>query len=192
MEAMVRRFAVTAVVVGVVAGAPMAANAYEWTLQDVPGDWITLAGVSCPSTDTCMAVGYGIAERWDDVGWATVQWPNDGDHSAQFLTGVSCASPGACLAVGHDLGETDENMLSDSWDGTAWRFVNPPDTGDAYSELRSVSCTGPTWCTSVGDFARRADIPLTLAEHWDGASWTVQSTPNPSRTKPRSSRTQFL
>jgi len=31
----------------------------------------------------------------------------------------------------------------------------------------------------VGEFSNNAGTFMTLAEHWNGSSWSVQSTPNP-------------
>ena len=60
------------------------------------------------------------------------------------------------------------------------RTANP--AGKKDSDLFSVSCPTKTACTAVGDIAGRAGglTNLTLAEHWDGASWSIQRTPNPS------------
>jgi hypothetical protein len=34
-------------------------------------------------------------------------------------------------------------------------------------------------CTVVGEFSNNAGTFMTVAEHWNGSSWSVQSTPNP-------------
>jgi hypothetical protein len=45
--------------------------------------------------------------------------------------------------------------------------------------LNAVSCTSPGACTAVGNYVGGAG-QVTLAEGWNGAAWTVQSTPNPA------------
>jgi hypothetical protein len=53
--------------------------------------------------------------------------------------------------------------------------------------LVGVDCVSATSCTSVG-FHGAADFPrtalLSLAEHWDGSSWTIQNTPNVMEPSP--------
>jgi len=50
--------------------------------------------------------------------------------------------------------------------------------------LEGVSCTGRAQCTATGTASTRSGKNVkTLAEHWNGTTWTVQSTPTPtSRT----------
>ena len=45
--------------------------------------------------------------------------------------------------------------------------------------LLGVSCVSSSDCTAVGGYTSNAG-PVTLAEHWDGTSWAVQATPNPT------------
>lgn len=45
--------------------------------------------------------------------------------------------------------------------------------------LLAVSCVSSSDCTAVGGYTSNAG-PVTLAEHWDGTSWAVQATPNPT------------
>ena len=51
------------------------------------------------------------------------------------------------------------------------------------SGLLGVSCPSATACTAVGGYAPRSGAIVTLAEHWNGAKWMVQPTPNPSGTR---------
>jgi uncharacterized membrane protein len=57
--------------------------------------------------------------------------------------------------------------------------VNP--AGAPLSWLSGVSCTSDKGCIAVGNDGTQAKI-VTLAERWDGASWTVEPTPNPLQT----------
>jgi hypothetical protein len=41
-----------------------------------------------------------------------------------------------------------------------------------------VSCTSATACTAVGHYQNGAGTRVTLAERWDGTSWTIQPTPS--------------
>jgi hypothetical protein len=57
---------------------------------------------------------------------------------------------------------------------TPWTIVPTPPATD--SSLNSISCTSASSCEAVGTMqGPNGGIPL--AEHWDGASWTIQDTP---------------
>jgi hypothetical protein len=92
-----------------------------------------------------------------------------------FLSAVSCTSPSACTAVGN----TDSGLLAERWNGTSWTVqsaVTPEGTegfGDFFS---SVSCSSPSACTAVG-LIFTPFPPFTVAERWDGSTWSVQDTP---------------
>jgi hypothetical protein len=55
---------------------------------------------------------------------------------------------------------------------------NPP--GSTASLLGAVSCPSATSCTAVGEYFAGGGTELTLAEHWNGSAWVIQSTPNPA------------
>jgi hypothetical protein len=42
-----------------------------------------------------------------------------------------------------------------------------------------VSCTSATACTAAG-FYSNATTTVTLAERWNGTTWSIQTTPNPT------------
>jgi hypothetical protein len=43
-----------------------------------------------------------------------------------------------------------------------------------------VSCTSASTCIAVGDYINSGGTELTLAEAWNGASWKIQTTRNPT------------
>jgi hypothetical protein len=71
--------------------------------------------------------------------------------------------------------------LAEHWDGTSWAIQptpNPP--GASGSLLNGVSCSAAS-CTAAGWwYSPSASAELTLAERWDGTSWAIQATPNPT------------
>jgi hypothetical protein len=144
-----------------------------WTMQSAPGDTgdqNDLSGVSCPSADTCVAVGTAttelgngntiiahspLIERWSGLSWSIQPSPPlDLDVG---LSAVSCASETACIAVG------DQNA-TEAWDGSAWTTTHGVDLG---SDLDGVSCTSVANCIAVGSWR--------VAQTWDGTSWTALS-----------------
>ena len=47
------------------------------------------------------------------------------------------------------------------------------------SGLSGVSCSATKACTGVGDSVNASGTSVTLAERWNGATWTIQPTPTP-------------
>jgi hypothetical protein len=82
------------------------------------------------------------------------------------------------------VGDSSVGAYSAAWNGTAWtaQAVLPVPSGASSVTPTGVSCTSATACTAVG-FSRESGSPdaeLTLAEAWNGTSWSVQDTPNPA------------
>ena len=153
----------------------------SWAVVNSPNHGGILYAVTCASSSQCWAVGYSkgsffshltLIEKWDGVSWAVVNSPNNGTGSE--LYGVTCTSTSQCWAVG-------SGGLIEKWDGNSWTIVASPTTGI----LRSVTCTSPTQCWAVGISFSKTDgdgyeeSDQTLIERWDGASWTIVSSPNP-------------
>ena len=64
----------------------------------------------------------------------------------------------------------------------SWVIVPSPNPGGPYgSSLSSVSCARPSFCMAVGSqgTAQANHANATLAEHWDGHTWSVVPTLNP-------------
>ena len=56
---------------------------------------------------------------------------------------------------------------------------SPNPFGSTDATLRSVVCTNERSCIGVGDFFSGGTTLSPLAEAWDGAGWSIQSTPAP-------------
>jgi hypothetical protein len=100
---------------------------------------------------------------------------------------VSCTAATACTAVGDDYyySSGSDLTLAERWNGSSWKIQPTPNpSGGAgtggITILSGVSCTAATACTAVGDYYNSSATDLTLAERWNGSSWKVQPTPNPS------------
>src|SRR5262249_14222180 len=122
-----------------------------------------------------------IAERWDGTSWSLQETPVRGGAEAGLLASVSCASAASCVAVGNYLnGSGTRVLLAETWHGTTWAIrqaVVPP--GASRSYLNGVSCLSPGSCTAVGNYQSGKHAHVTLAERWNGTSWSIQATPNP-------------
>jgi hypothetical protein len=165
-----------------------------WVVQSTPNPSAVhtsvLYGVSCPSSSACSAVGgyfngaveSTLAERWSGTGWAAQATPNPSGAQDSGLVGVSCASTSVCTAVGsYTNGSGTPLTLAEHWNGAGWAIQSTPNPSGAKSSvLSAVSCSSASACTAVGNYTNSSGTYLTLAEHWNGATWAVQATPNPT------------
>lgn len=167
--------------------APSWAVAHTAAPQSPEGE---IVGMSCLADGFCAAVGRHFGVRIQLVGFAEVRsggvWtvselpPPPGATEGTYPSAVSCTSASWCMAVGsYQRRSGPETPFSEVWDGNAWTFgpaaVPAHSTG---SSLEGVSCTAPTSCVAVGN-ALAASGSVTLAERWNGSTWTVADTPDP-------------
>ena len=110
---------------------------------------------------------------------------------ASKVTDISCSSATSCIVVGERFMPFEEggnrgvdNPLAETWNGSKWAMQEipaPHEVAEGYfSWLESVSCSAPTACTAVGRKQEFYEGKMPLAERWDGAKWSIQSTPAPS------------
>jgi hypothetical protein len=85
------------------------------------------------------------------------------------------------MAVGAYAGASAYLTLTEMWNGSGWSVVPSPNPspGGGFNELYGVSCVSSTSCTAVGTYSN-GSVNSTLAESWNGSSWTVETTVNPS------------
>jgi hypothetical protein len=138
--------------------------------------------VSCASATDCWAIGGSAAgtatlgfAHYNGRAWSTVAGPPQG-----ALTSLSCPASNECWAVGaRSLSATTLEPLLERYDGSGWAVVNgpavPTGNGPADSDLRAVTCAGPTDCWAVGSDASTSSE---LLWHYDGTAWAV--TPGPA------------
>jgi hypothetical protein len=175
-------------------------NGSSWSIQSVPkptgAKGIVLSGVSCTSSSACTAVGnydnssgtqVTLAERWNGTSWSVQTTPNPAEVTYSVLNGVACTSSTACVAVGGSFkeggfgGESMSSALAEVWNGSSWSIQSvPKPTGAKGILLSGVSCTSSSACTAVGNYNNASGTQVTLAERWNGTSWSVQTTPNPT------------
>ena len=159
----------------------------SWQIQSTPSPTGTttshLNGVSCTSATACTAVGdyttntemKAWVERWDGSSWQLQTAPGE----PTTLNSVWCASATACIAVG-DEWNSGWYGFAEVWDGSSWQLQTTPNpTGTTTSDLKGVSCTSATACIAVGSFLN-AQGEFIVVEVWDGSSWQLQTTPNPT------------
>src|SRR5215471_3022529 len=62
----------------------------------------------------------------------------------------------------------------------AWTREHSPNATAPRGQIESVSCSSSNGCTAVGDALGRSGLNVTLAERWNGVSWTLQRAANPA------------
>jgi subtilisin family serine protease/sugar lactone lactonase YvrE len=147
---------------------------------------VNLKDVSCTSESACTAVGYyyngtrrvTLAERWNGTSWSIQTTANPETGDAELL-GVSCDSATSCTAVGHQTSGT----FAERWNGTSWSISSTPNpAGGSESRLERLSCTSSSFCMAAGSF-KEGTNRKTLAERWNGTTWSIVTTANPGGTK---------
>lgn len=84
------------------------------------------------------------------------------------------------------LGQNGQTVpLAEVWDGTTWTIQAVPAPANSQgSTLVAVSCTSADSCTAVGRSQSSSVTNFgelqTLAEVWDGTTWSTPATPDPS------------
>lgn len=122
-----------------------------------------------------------FAERSNGAKWVVQTTPDLGHMSAGLFTAVSCVSAHARIGSGGvDYGGGVTIPLTERWNGTTWAVIqSTPESG---AVLCGVSCTSEATCTAVGiyDVFSASGQVATIAEHWDGTSWSIQPTADPT------------
>src|SRR5207253_700544 len=146
------------------------------------------------SSTSCAAVGFyrnsagvqvTLAERWNGTSWTIQSTPNPTGAKSIALNGVSCTNRSPCTPTGrHPNSAHVLPTLAARQNGTSCTLQRPPTPTHATpSVLDAVSCTASSACAAVGQYRNSAGVLATLAERWNGTSWTIQSTPNPTGAK---------
>jgi hypothetical protein len=148
-----------------------------------------LTGISCAGPYACTAAGYyldaagvtvPLAERWNGTSWRIQPVPSPATATASGFFAISCRSARSCTAAGtYDTSTGQALTLAEDWNGQSWRVeATPSPAGAIASELDAVSCVSPRACVAVGAWEGNSQVPVTLAEVWNGAGWHIQRTPH--------------
>ncbi|MDQ6797683.1 MAG: hypothetical protein M3011_06615, partial [Actinomycetota bacterium] len=154
-----------------------ATGADSWTQQQPPSAVATFAGLSCPTTSTCVAVGTTIGNTGFVVTttnggatWSEASIP----ASLSAVRSVSCPKSGACFALAYTA--TAETVITAADPSGTWTAEALP-AGDAPTGL---SCATATTCWAVGstyDIGTEQYSSQIIATTDGGAVWTQQTVP---------------
>ena len=169
-------------------------NGTTWTIQTIPNPSgatnTSLDSISCTNANACTAVGSDdtsagtetpLAETWNGTTWTIQTTAEAGGAVASVLGSVSCSAANACIAVGYSGSVGAEVTLAEQWNGIKWAIQTAPNPNGALTSfLDGVSCAPDGTCFAVGAYQDSSGNEVTLAEKWDGSTWGIQSTPDPS------------
>jgi hypothetical protein len=156
-------------------------NGAQWSMVSfphVPGSLpdAVLNGVSCPTQNLCMAVGYfdrnltlyPLAARWNGHRWFLQSPSNQGGRFFGQLEGVSCPNTRMCMAVGQGgTSQRSRGALAERWNGRGWtatiKHLPHAWTWTAVSCPSTSACMATAWGWS-GTF--------------NGRGWSIHKGPN--------------
>jgi len=138
-----------------------------------------------------------LIEHFDGTSWTVVPSPDqsnvNGATVQNELLAVSADSPTDVWAVGYYVdvnayGYPVDQLLVEHYNGTAWSLL--PSTSQPFdvfsprsgmNQFLGVDALSPTNVWAVGRY-NNGSSPQTLAEHFDGTTWTWVSTVDPGTT----------
>lgn len=162
---------------GAVSGAPPLTGA-TWVGQQVAGT-TSLAGVSCMSTSSCIAVGSGPSGSGAIVatGDSGAIWVGQTDPTAGALSDVFCLpSSSDCYAVGSADNVTVGVLLATTDGGANWTSQSAPTGEDG---LEGISCVSASTCIAVlglNDTVDGMNDPIIRTTN-GGSTWTSVTAP---------------
>jgi hypothetical protein len=122
-----------------------------------------------------------FAEHYDGKKWTVVRTPNEGPNFNSFY-GLA-ATGGEAWAVGENLNSAfQDRALVEVWSDGAWHVPSIPQPGSVRDLLFGAAAPSTNDVWVVGDQEGPNRRFETLAEHWDGDSWSVVPTPDPGST----------
>src|SRR5581483_11548447 len=159
----------------------------SWSLTATPNrNWgyNELNGVAASSADDVWAVGYDnagnygtertLVEHWDGAAWSVVASPNIGTNASILYDAASVAADDVwAVGVGNSASAGSGKPLIARWNGTRWKLVRNPATGQGGSWLAGLAVLSATNVWAVGGAG-----DSTLVEHWNGTSWKIVPSPD--------------
>ena len=173
-------------------------NGTAWTATTVESNNEFLFGASADATNDAWAVGFSGSDRietsamhWDGTNWKSVATPNAGQGTNK-LNAVLALAPNDVWAVGFSTPAAPPKQaatltLIEHFDGTSWVVVPSPNVGlnSANQSNRLLGLTANSandiWAFGSYFTAEGSGHQMTLLLHWDGATWTIASSPNPTK-----------
>ena len=168
---------------GVTAALTEVWNGSAWSTVASPAGEARLDEITCTSTTHCFALEWYVTDlfEWNGTTWSVPTTPALPPSSAFF--NLTCASTTRCFVVGAQYVSGNNLPLVEQWNGATWTIASTPPPSGTGAYFNDVSCPTATMCVAVGvSQSLSTGKGHTFADHWDGTSWTIATTPSPSKT----------
>jgi len=167
-------------------------NGAKWTVVPGPrsgGHTTGLTAVAAISRTAAWAIGNGtvgghagtVFMRWDGTRWRYLPSPAGTD-----LSGLAVISAHDIWVVGTKMptkSALKRRTLAEHWNGSKWTIVPTPNAFKGRTRNSSLYAAGGSSSRNVWAVGWYQSGPTgldesTLIEHWDGARWRVQPSPD--------------
>jgi hypothetical protein len=177
-------------------------NGTAWTPTVINDNTFeALTGVSADAVNDAWAVGWvspltsgsnePLAIHWNGTNWVSAATPHVG-QGANELNAVVALAPNDVWAVGFSTPHAPPQQsatltLIEHFDGTSWSVVPSPNVGphslSQSNRLFGLTANSANDIWAFGSFfaADGSGHQMTLLLHWDGTSWSVAPSPNPTK-----------
>ncbi len=172
-------------------------NGTAWTAQVIKAkNGQEMFGVSADAPNDAWAVGQQsgdpiktFATHWNGTNWTSVKTPNVGAGNGH-LNAVLALAPNDVWAVGLSTPTGTQQSatltLIEHFDGSSWSVVPSPNVGPnsdfQSNQLLGLTANSPDDIWAFGSHLSTDGLQtLTLVLHWDGTSWTILSSPDPTK-----------
>jgi hypothetical protein len=118
--------------------------------------------------------------------WQVTPTPNPQPRAVNdtYLSAVSATGPSSAWAVGtYQDRNALRHPLVEHWNGRVWALITVPAPAGRQSWFNGVDALAANNVWAVGESTSQQannQDEKTLIEHWDGRTWTVFPSPNPS------------
>jgi hypothetical protein len=174
-------------------------NGKQWTATTILSNDAFLLGASADATNDVWAVGFNgpenddsqtLALHYDGASWTEALTPSVGNGANQF-NGVLALAPNDVWAVGFSTpvpppAQAATLTLIEHFDGTSWSVVPSPNVGPdsiyQSNRLFGLAANSSTDIYAFGSYfaSDGSGHQMTLLLHWDGTSWAIVPSPNPT------------
>lgn len=117
----------------------------------------------------------GTVSGWLDTN-TLVQSANASSYE-NILSGIDTVAANNVWAVGHSQASNGvRSSLIEHWEGSSWSIVSSPNPGSGDNYLQGVTALSATNIWAVGYYPDGLGDYRTILEHYDGSSWTADTT----------------
>lgn len=160
----------------------------SWSIDSSPAfTGVSVEGIVAHARNDVWVVGgnagNAAVEHWDGTVWSIVSSPA---FTGVSLTAVSADAGNDVWAVGTAstiFGAPFSGPAVLHFNGTGWSLINP--TTSIPLDITSVTAVSPTdvWAAgTVGAFCNHKTHRKAAIEHWDGTTWSIVSSPAPTKS----------